>query len=64
MGRLYYEQTSSNRTVVEYTPLVSIDLVTMYQDKVLLGRRVNKPAFGYYFTIGGVVRKNESFQKR
>lgn len=51
------------KTVVEYTPLVSIDLVTMYQDKVLLGLRVNKPAFGYYFTIGGIVRKNESFQE-
>ncbi len=51
------------KTVVEYTPLVSIDLVTMYQDKVLLGRRVNKPALGYYFTTGGIVRKNESFQE-
>ena len=50
------------KTVVEYTPLVSIDLVTMFQDKVLLGRRVNKPALGYYFTTGGIVRKNESFQ--
>jgi colanic acid biosynthesis protein WcaH len=51
------------KTVVEYAPLISIDLVTMFQDKVLLGRRVNKPAFGYYFTTGGIVRKNESFQE-
>ena len=51
------------KIVVKYTPLVSIDLVTMYQDKVLLGRRVNKPALGYYFTTGGIVRKNESFQE-
>ena len=51
------------KTVVEYTPLVSIELVTMFQDKVLLGRRVNKPAFGFYFTTGGIVRKNESFQE-
>lgn len=51
------------KIVVEYAPLVSIDLVTMYQDKVLLGRRVNKPALGYYFTTGGIVRKNESFQE-
>lgn len=51
------------KTVVEYTPLVSIDLVTIYQDKVLLGRRVNKPALGYYFTTGGIVRKNESFRE-
>ena len=40
------------KTVVEYTPLISIDLITMFQDKVLLGKRVNKPALGYYFTTG------------
>lgn len=55
------------KTVVEYTPLISIDLITMFEDKVLLGKRVNKPAKGFYFTTGGIVRKNESFlnaQKR
>lgn len=51
------------KTVVEYTPLISIDLITMFQDKVLLGKRLNKPAKDFYFTTGGVVRKNESFQK-
>jgi len=50
------------KTVVEHTPLISIDLVAMYQNKVLLGKRVNKPAFGFYFTIGGIVRKNETFK--
>jgi colanic acid biosynthesis protein WcaH len=50
------------KTVVEHIPLISIDLIAMYQDKVLLGKRVNKPAFGFYFTTGGVVRKNESFK--
>ena len=49
--------------VVEYTPLISIDLVTMYQDKVLLGRRVNRPAKDFYFTTGGIVRKNESVKE-
>lgn len=53
--------TEQFKTVVEYTPLISIDLVTMYQDKVLLGKRVNKPAKDYYFTTGGIVRKNETF---
>lgn len=55
------------KTVVEYTPLISIDLITMFEDKVLLGKRVNNPAKGFYFTTGGIVRKNESFleaQKR
>jgi colanic acid biosynthesis protein WcaH len=50
------------KTVVEHTPLISIDLIAMYQDKVLLGKRLNKPAFGFYFTTGGIVRKNESFK--
>jgi colanic acid biosynthesis protein WcaH len=48
------------KTVIEYAPLVSIDLIAMHKDKVLLGKRVNKPAFGYYFTTGGIVRKNET----
>ena len=38
------------KTVVEYAPLISIDLVTMNHGKVLLGRRVNKPAKDFYFT--------------
>lgn len=55
--------TEQFKIVVEYTPLISIDLITMYKDKVLLGRRVNKPAKDYYFTTGGIVRKNELFKE-
>lgn len=51
------------QTIVEYSPLISIDLIAMFQDKVLLGKRVNKPALGFYFTVGGIIQKNESFQK-
>ena len=51
------------KIVIEHAPLISIDLVTMHQDKVLLGKRVNKPAKDYYFTTGGIVRKNESFKE-
>lgn len=54
--------TEQFKTVVEFSPLISIDLVTKYNDKVLLGKRVNKPALGYYFTIGGIVQKNETFK--
>lgn len=50
------------RTVVESTPLVSIDLIAKSQNTILLGKRVNKPAKGYFFTTGGIVRKNESFK--
>ena len=55
--------TEQFKTVVEYTPLISIDLVTMYKGKVLLGKRVNRPAKDYYFTTGGIVRKNEMFEQ-
>lgn len=47
--------------IVEATPLVSIDLVARAPDKkILLGKRVNRPAQGYYFVPGGRILKNES----
>jgi colanic acid biosynthesis protein WcaH len=51
------------KIVIEYAPLISIDIIVKYKEKILLGKRVNKPAFGYYFTTGGIIRKNESFQE-
>ncbi len=47
------------KTLIENTPLVSVDLIVKQKGKVLLGKRVNKPAQGYYFTLGGRVFKNE-----
>ena len=47
------------KTVVANTPLVSVDLIVRDGSRVLLGRRVNKPAQGYWFTLGGRVLKNE-----
>ena len=47
------------KTVIENTPLVSVDLIVMHEGRVLLGRRVNRPAKGYWFTLGGRVLKNE-----
>lgn len=48
------------KTVVDSTPLVSIDILLKRENKVLLGRRVNKPAQGYFFSIGGRINKNET----
>ena len=49
--------------IVENTPLVTIDFICKDQDgKVLLGKRVNDPAKGYYFTPGGRIFKNESIK--
>lgn len=49
------------QTVVASTPLVAIDLVVRNsRGEVLLGLRVNRPAFGFWFVPGGRIRKNES----
>lgn len=46
--------------VVDSTPLVSIDLVIRdAQGKVLIGKRLNKPAQGFWFVPGGRIKKNE-----
>jgi len=47
-------------TVIRSTPLISIDLLVKKDNKVLLGKRINKPAQGYLFSIGGRVYKNET----
>jgi len=39
--------------IIEATPLVSIDLVIRNpSNKVLLGKRNNRPAMGYWFVPG------------
>lgn len=48
-------------TVLDSTPLVSIDLVIQNAEgRVLLGERKNRPAQGYWFVPGGRILKNES----
>jgi colanic acid biosynthesis protein WcaH len=48
-------------TVVRHAPLVSIDLIVRDPaGALLLGRRVNRPAQGFWFVPGGRVRKGES----
>lgn len=49
------------RTVVDSTPLVSIDLVVQdSHDDILLGQRLNRPAQGFWFVPGGRILKNET----
>ena len=49
--------------IVESTPLVAIDLVVRSaEDKILLGKRVNRPAQGYWFVPGGRILKDEPVQ--
>lgn len=48
-------------SIIDKTPLVSIDLIIENpQGKVLLGKRTNQPAQGFWFVPGGRIRKNET----
>lgn len=49
--------------VVENTPLISIDFIIENREgKFLLGKRVNKPARGFWFTLGGRIFKDETIE--
>ena len=50
-------------SIIANTPLISIDLIIKdSQGKVLLGKRINKPACGSWFVPGGRVFKDESLE--
>ena len=46
--------------IISSTPLISIDLLVKKDNKILLGNRINRPAQGYLFSIGGRIYKNET----
>ena len=48
------------KTIIDSAPLISIDILLKKDGKVLLGKRINKPAQGYFFSTGGRINKNES----
>jgi colanic acid biosynthesis protein WcaH len=52
---------STFKTVIDSTPLISIDLVVRDDSgRVLLGQRLNPPAKGFWFVPGGRILKDES----
>jgi len=49
--------------IIESTPLVAVDLIIENPNKeILLGKRVNRPAQGYWFVPGGRILKNETIK--
>lgn len=51
-------------SIIKNTPLISIDLVVKNSEyKILLGKRVNKPAVGSWFVPGGRIYKDETIEK-
>ena len=52
------------KTIIASTPLVSIDLIVQHSNgQVLLGKRTNRPAKGYWFVPGGRIYKDETFDQ-
>lgn len=50
--------------MVKNTPLFAINLVVLSQkNEILVGKRLNSPAKGWWFVLGGRVFKNESLAK-
>ncbi len=49
------------KCIVNYTPLISIDLIVENKyGQLLFGKRINEPAKGYYFVPGGRILKDET----
>lgn len=49
-------------SVVAVAPLPSIDLCLVVNERLLMGRRNNEPLKGEWFTPGGCIKKNETWQ--
>jgi colanic acid biosynthesis protein WcaH len=51
------------KTVIKATPLISIDLIVRNdKQNILVGKRTNRPAQGFWFVPGGRVLKDESLE--
>lgn len=50
------------KTLVNSAPLISIDILLKHNDKILLGKRINRPAKNYFFSPGGRIYKNETIE--
>ncbi|MDO9207877.1 MAG: NUDIX domain-containing protein, partial [Sulfuricurvum sp.] len=60
MSNPHHLPTDLFTTIVQNTPLISIDLIIRnHQGEVLLGKRLNAPAKGFWFTPGGRIYKDE-----
>lgn len=50
-------------SVIKSTPLISIDLIIRNDENdILLGKRLNKPAYGSWFVPGGRIYKDEKIE--
>jgi len=56
-------ETDVFKTIVANAPLVSIDICLIHNNRILLGKRINEPLKGRWFTPGGRIFKNETLQE-
>lgn len=49
-------------SIVEHVPIVSVDLLVVYDGSIVLGKRQNEPAKGEWFVPGGRVHKHERLE--
>ena len=57
-------ETEDFLNVINLTPLVAIDLIVSSADNsILMGKRVNEPAAGYWFVPGGRIFKGETLEQ-
>ena len=48
--------------IIKLTPLIAIDLIIIHKNKILLGKRKNQPAKGFFFIPGGRILKEETLE--
>ena len=53
------------KVLMEFSPICTIDMIFFNPERtrVLLGKRVNSPYQGLFYTFGGRLRKNEKFEE-
>lgn len=59
----YWLDEESFKNILNSVPLVSIDICLVCNGALLLGKRVNNPLKGRWFTPGGRLVKNEPWQE-
>ena len=53
-------QANEYKKIIQKIPILCVDIILRYKDKVLLIKRSDEPCKGIYWPIGGRVHKGES----
>jgi len=53
-------QANEYKKIIQKIPILCVDIILRYKDKVLLIKRADEPCRGIYWPVGGRVHKGES----